>query len=239
MMDLTNKTLTDILNDCNQATLVFEKYHIDYCNLGRKKLREVLPNKTQMQRLQSELIELLTNMGQSNINYSELDIAQLIDLIRTEYHEYLRHKISELTQLSQRVRTECQRPEIDQVHDQLMAIFDHLAPHMVREEKVLFPYLAYMVHTVEKGKVPRPPSFGKVKMSVSQMLEEHRDSTEKLNQLAAATDNYTCPDEHKPLLCEYYRELHALDRNLRMHMHLENNVLFEKARAVEKRYLDN
>ncbi len=239
MMDLTDKTLTDILDDCNQATVIFEKYRIDYCNLGRKKLHEVMPDDKAMRRLQADLAELLANMGQSNIRYNELEISQLIDLIRTEYHEYLRQKISELTQLSQRVRLECDRPEIAQVHDQLMAIFDHLAPHMVREEKVLFPYLAYMEHTVEKGKVPRPPSFGKVKMSVSQMLEEHRDSTEKLNQLAAATNHYTCPDEHEPLLCEYYRELHALDRNLRMHMHLENNVLFEKARAVEKRYLDN
>jgi len=94
-----------------------------------------------------------------------------------------------------------------------------------------------MEHTVLKGKMPKPPSFGKVKQSVSSMIDDHRDSTENLNKLRELTKNYLCPKNTDDDIRRFYRELNYLDKNLRMHIHIENNVLFKKARAMEEKII--
>ncbi len=170
----------------------------------------------------------------TSIDYNALSLSEISEIIRNEYHEHLRDKISELTALSRKIKKEHDSAEIEQIHEQLLSVFDHLAPHMLQEEKVLFPYLEYMEHMVAKGKIPRPPSFGKVKKSVATMLDDHKDSTDKLNALRELTHNYTCPQGCDEDIRHYYSELRALDENLRMHIHLENNVLFKKARLMEE-----
>ena len=172
----------------------------------------------------------------SEVNYSELTLSEISEIIRNEYHEYLRDKISELTTLSRKIKKEHDSSDIEQIHEQLLSVFDHLAPHMLQEEKVLFPYLEYMEHMVAKGKVPKAPSFGKVKKSVAMMLDDHNDSTDKLNALRELTNNYVCAKGCDEDIQYYFSELRALDENLRMHIHLENNVLFRKARAMEESF---
>jgi regulator of cell morphogenesis and NO signaling len=94
-----------------------------------------------------------------------------------------------------------------------------------------------MEHMVDQDKIARPASFGKVKKTIASMLDDHKDSTGKLNKLRDLTNDYSCPVDDGPDLQFYYKELRLLDSNLRMHIHIENNVLFKKARAMEEAML--
>jgi regulator of cell morphogenesis and NO signaling len=235
MTHLNNKTLASIVNEHNSTAEVFDKYHLDYCIYGDLLLSEsVTKTKISLEQLLNELDLVIKDEPVDNVNFNNLSLAEISELLRNEYHEYLRGKISELTSLSQKVQKEHKFESIDEIHELLLSIFNHLAPHMLREEKVLFPYLEYMEHMVIQGKIPRPPSFGKIKTTISAMLEDHKDSTDKLNELRELTNNYTCPDEGCENMKLYYEELNLLDKNLRMHVHIENNVLFTKAREMEK-----
>ena len=92
---------------------------------------------------------------------------------------------------------------------------------------------------VLQGKLPKPPSFGKIKKSVSGMLDDHQDSTDKLDELRRMTNDYACRDDADKDLKYFYKEIHSLDKNLRMHINIENNVLFKKARIMETKMLSN
>ncbi|RLD23057.1 MAG: hypothetical protein DRI71_06295 [Bacteroidetes bacterium] len=233
MIALENKTIADIVSEHNTTAEIFDNYHVDYCTSGNLVLEEGIKGSgISYDDLISDLQLAIKKEPDSNINFKELSIPGLIELIRTDHHEYLRGKISELTGLSLHMKREKAIKKIDQIHDLLLSSFDHLAPHMLREEKVLFPYLEYMEHMVAKGKKPKPPSFGKVKKSVAEMLDEHRDSTNMLEELRELTNNFIAPDNASEDLVLFFNELKLLDKNLRMHIHLENNVLFMKAKAM-------
>jgi regulator of cell morphogenesis and NO signaling len=90
---------------------------------------------------------------------------------------------------------------------------------------------------VLKGKVPKPASFGKVKKSVSSMLDDHEASAHQLDEIRELTNNYVCSTPDAEDIQEYFDELQMLDRNLRMHIFIENYVLFKKARAMEKKFM--
>ena len=237
MTQLNNKTLADIVSEHNSTADIFEKYNLDFCS-GKLQLSESLTNDgVNLTDLLSELEIAIENEPANNINFNDLSLTEVSEILRNEYHEYLRDKISELTALSRKIHSHHKSAAVDQIHERLIGIFNHLAPHMVKEEKVLFPYLEYMEHMVLQGKVPKPPSFGKVKKSVSTMLDDHKDSTDQLNELRLITDDYSCPQGADDDIQEFYKELHGLDKNLRMHINIENNVLFKKAKAMEKSML--
>ena len=232
MTQLNNKTLADIVSEHNSTAEIFDKYHLDFCS-GKLELTDDLTEKgINLEELLNDLELAIENEPADNINFNNLSLTEISEIIRNEYHEYLRDKISELSTLSRKIHTMHLTEPVEQIHEHLLAIFNHLAPHMVQEEKVLFPYLEYMEHMVMQGKVAKPPSFGKIKKSVATMLDDHKDSTAKLDQLRSITNDYSCKDDDADLQ-HFYNELHALDKNLRMHINIENNVLFKKARIME------
>jgi regulator of cell morphogenesis and NO signaling len=235
MKELTDRTLADIVSEHNCTAKVFDKYRFDFCENGDEQLKSSIAEAgVNSIKVLEEIEEAITKEDSDNINFNELSIAELSEVIRNEYHEYLRHKISELTTLSRKVQQTSSSKIIDQIHELIVSFFNHLAPHMLSEEKVLFPYLEYMEHMVEQKKVAKPASFGKLKKTVTAMLDDHKDSTDKLNQLRDLTSNYKCLDKDDSDLKHLYKELRLLDSNLRMHIHIENNVLFKKARAMEE-----
>jgi len=235
MNELSNKTLAEIVSKHNATADVFTSYNIDFCSDADMTLGEICTKKfLQESRLQEALNKVIENESHENVDYTELTLSDISATIRNGFHEDLKNKISELTNLSRRIHQDYNDRKLNQVHDQLLAIFNHLAPHMLKEEKVLFPYLEYMEHMVSQGKVPKIASFGKVKKNVSTMLDEHRDSTDMLNKLKVLADGYKCPNGADEALVQYYDELKEMDNNLRMHIHVENNVLFKKARIMEE-----
>jgi regulator of cell morphogenesis and NO signaling len=236
MNQLKNRLLAEIVSEHNSTAVVFEKYDLDFCS-GKLQLSDSLSIAgASLKELLKELELAIENESAENINYNMLSLTEISEILRMEYHEHLRSKISELTALSRKIQSEHKSEFMAEIHEQLLAIFNHLAPHMVQEEKVLFPYLEYMEHMVLKGKVAKRASFGKIKKSVATMLDEHKDSTDKLNLLRHTTNDYHCEDDDAELQY-YYNELKELDRNLRMHIHIENNVLFKKAKKMEKSML--
>ena len=238
-MELINRTITEIVSEHNSAARVFEKYHLDFCCNGDRVLQDAVREANiAVDFLLEDLQVAISGEAEENVDFTELTVTEVSEILRNEYHNFLRHKISEISTLSQKVQTVSSDERLVQVRELIMSMFNHLAPHMLSEEKVLFPYLEYMEHTLNKGRIPKPASFGKLKKSVSTMLDDHEASASQLDELRELTNNYTCEDKDDELLCEYFDQLKELDQNLRMHIFIENNVLFKKARALEDQYIN-
>lgn len=61
-----------------------------------------------------------------------------------------------------------------------------------------------------------------------------RGAGNELEMLRALTAGFTVPADGCPAYDACYRALEAFDRDLRTHIHLENNVLFPQAVALER-----
>ena len=238
-MELIKKTITEIVSEHNSAARVFDKYHLDFCCKGDKVLQDAVQEANiAVDFLLDDLKLAIENESEENVNFTSLSVTEVSEILRNDYHDFLRQKISEISTLSQKVQSEISDEKFAQIRELIMSMFNSLAPHMLSEEKVLFPYLEYMEHTINKGKIPKPASFGKLKKSVSTMLDDHEASAGQLDELRELTNNYRCDSTDNKLLCDYFNELQNLDQNLRMHIFIENNILFKKARALEDQYIN-
>jgi regulator of cell morphogenesis and NO signaling len=60
------------------------------------------------------------------------------------------------------------------------------------------------------------------------MEHEHVIAGDLVKQIRALSNNYTPPDFACPTFRITYKKLHEFDNDLMRHIHLENNILFER-----------
>jgi regulator of cell morphogenesis and NO signaling len=74
-----------------------------------------------------------------------------------------------------------------------------------------------------------------VQNPIRMMEAEHQEAGDELRRLRGTTHHYALPD----FACATYRatfeELQAFERDLHVHVHLENNILFPAAVRLEER----
>jgi regulator of cell morphogenesis and NO signaling len=107
---------------------------------------------------------------------------------------------------------------------------DTLQPHMIAEEHTLFPVVQHLEDCWRRNEPLTMNFVGGVGKPVGHLIAEHVTIIEKLRQLLDAKSRVADDDG------ECTRVLNAIDdlaHELREHIHLENNVLYPRATALE------
>jgi len=106
---------------------------------------------------------------------------------------------------------------------------------MVKEEKVLFPYIHELFNATDKSNSAHAAELGTVQQPIHLMEMEHEVVGQHLAKIRGLTKNYTLPEDACASYGLLYRMLDAFEDDLHLHVHLENNILFPKAIDLEKR----
>ena len=116
-------------------------------------------------------------------------------------------------------------PELAQVRRLVAAVRADLEPHLLKEERILFP----AIHELAAGRTEFP--FGTVANPIRMMIAEHDRAGELLAELRIATGAYSVPPDGCTSYRSLYDRLAALEEDTHLHIHKENHVLFPRALA--------
>ena len=75
--------------------------------------------------------------------------------------------------------------------------------------------------------------FGTVQNPIKMMMHEHDDEGKAFEQIKTLSDNYKVPEDGCNTYRITYEELQAFEKDMHLHIHLENNILFPKAIELE------
>ncbi len=230
-------TVRDIAAGSLAAVRVFEKYGIDYCCGGKRPLAAVCREKGyDPDAVQRELDAALAGNAVSDRDWNTAPLAALIEHIVRTHHDYLRRELPALEQRLEkvyRVYNERYGPTLIGLPDVFFNLRGELEMHIRKEEMILFPAIAAYEGAVLRG-LPLPPTpFGTVANPIAMMEAEHESAGEALGRIHEITRDFAVPD----YACVTYRALMSgleeLERDLHLHIHLENNILFPRAIALE------
>ncbi|MFI5101970.1 MAG: iron-sulfur cluster repair di-iron protein [Terriglobales bacterium] len=237
----TEKTVRELALENPGATRVFEKLGIDYCCGGNKSLEEACraAGLNPDQVLDSlEKAEQSAHSAQKDWNGQAGALADLIAHIKNTHHKYTREELARLGPLFDKVCSVHGKthPELLQIRGVFQGLAQELTTHLMKEEMVLFPYIVRMEEaTIEKGPIV-PAPFGTVQNPVSMMEHEHDSAGNALRAMRAASNGYSAPADACVSYQTLYKALAELEADLHQHIHLENNILFPRAVAMEKAY---
>lgn len=162
-------------------------------------------------------------------------LGELVAHIVEKHHTFTREELARLEALLAKVCGVYRQnhPELFHIQNQFQELRRDLEPHMLKEERVLFPYIIQMEETIEeKQPLPVPP-FGTVRNPVRVMMAEHDAAGDILRAMREASSNYTAPADACISYQTLYSALIALEADLHQHIHLENNILFPRAAELE------
>ncbi len=227
-----------VANDFRTAA-VFSNYGIDFCCKGHRTLEDVCnKNGIDTYELLNKLDAVLESKSNSTIDYKSWPIDLLAEYIEKTHHRYVTEKIPVLRQFLDKL---CKvhggnHPELFKINELFIGCASELSAHMKKEELILFPFIKKMVKASLNGQAIEAPHFGTVGNPIAMMMEEHENEGERFRKIALITNNYTPPSD----ACNTYKVTFAMldefEKDLHLHIHLENNILFPEAAKIEQRF---
>ncbi len=201
---------------------VLERFGIDYCCSGSQMLETACSERGIPVEVVLDEIARVMQGPNSGPDLGRLSMSELSDYIERIHHDYLK---SELPSLRERLRRvievhAVEHPELVELGHLFEEFADELESHMVKEEQALFPAIREM----ERGG-GRLPLEGPVEV----MLDEHRSAGRALARMRELTQGFTPPDDACNTYRSLYQGLAELDRDMRRHVHTENDILFPAA----------
>jgi regulator of cell morphogenesis and NO signaling len=240
MTRTATQTVGELAVERPDATRIFEELRIDYCCGGSRPLAEACAaagvDVETVVRLLEESAEAHAQSGAA-MDFQTASLTALITYIVETHHSFTRQEIERLSAL---LETVCSvhgqnHPELLEIEPLFAELCYDLALHMLKEEQVLFPYIAEMEAAAQNQRALLPPPFGTVRNPVRMMMLEHDTAGDLLRRIRAASGDYTVPADGCPSYQTLYQALAAFETNLHQHIHLENNILFPRAMEMEDR----
>jgi regulator of cell morphogenesis and NO signaling len=238
MSVITEKTVRELVVENPNATRVFEKLGIDYCCGGNKSLEEAcrvadLPVDEVLHSL--ELAGREKSATSEEHDWRTASLAGLIAHITNTHHKYTREEMARLTPLFDKVCSVHGKnhPELLRLRTGFHSMGQEMTMHMMKEEKVLFPYIVKMEQAATQRSPLPPPPFGNLQHPVAMMEREHDFAGNALCNMRETSSNYTSPPDACITYQTLYRTLGEFEADMHQHISLENNILFPRAIAIE------
>jgi regulator of cell morphogenesis and NO signaling len=211
---------------------VFSRFGIDFCCGGKKTVADACREKSLDFDTVERALMLLDAKPATSVhwNFADWDPAFLIDFIVNAHHDYVRAQLPKLLKFGEKVaRTHGKTwPEVVEIDALVRTVGATLSTHMMKEEQVLFPYIKKLL----AGPTPQAP-FGSVDNPIRVMEAEHEEAGDIMRRIRALSNGYAPPEGACNTFRVWYAMLQEFEEDLHLHVHLENNILFPRAIALE------
>ena len=237
-----NQTVAAIVNSDYRTADVFRRHKIEYCCGGKYPL----PIACEMQgvneeQLIRELEAATREVNTSNtLDFSSWHIDFLTDYIVNVHHHYLRKALPGIREYVDSF-AEGHRKKftyLDELQKVVLQLQKSFIPHLEQEEEVIFPYIRQISHAYYSRESYASLLVRTLRKPVEEMMEhEHRTTARMLQTMRSLTNEYSTPENACLNHRVTFHKLKELDNDIVQHLHLENNILFPRALAMEKELL--
>lgn len=237
-MDITPQTqVSEIVVHNPASTRIFHRHGIDFCCGGKRPLGEVCAERhLDIEQIRREIATADPSEAEEK-DWSAEPLAAIVEHILARYHRPLQEELPRLAAMAQKVNRAhgAKFPDmIPPLQQRLSELVDDLEAHMIKEERVLFPYIVTLEETATAG-APLPRAlFGTVANPIAVMEADHDEAGRLLAEMNRLTGGYQLPEGACNTFRALFHGLSELEREMHLHVHLENNVLFPRAAEMER-----
>lgn len=207
---------------------IFQEHGIDFCCGGKRPLAEACADRgLDVDVLVARLRGTVTG-ADAERNWHAEPLGELIGHIQHRFHEPLRLELTRLAAMMAKVvsRHGDHLPEtLGPLAATFRALHDDLLQHMTKEDIVLFPAIV----AAEMGDAA---AASLVSQPIGAMEAEHEHAGLALARMRELTGGYAPPAWACPTFRGLYHGLAEFEREMHLHVHLENNILFPRAAAT-------
>lgn len=220
--------VSDIVTKLPQASDVFKKYKIDFCCGGHRPLylavQERGLDESEVLNTLHELYEQKKAQNEMTVNWTEASYSELINHIMQKHHAFLYNELPALSQFVTKIfRVHGHsHPELEELHSLFHTLKPELEKHTVKEEQEAFPLIKQYEEDQSSDSLQKAQSY------LQSLEDEHEGAGDVLKKIREVTNDYTLPEGACMSYQLTFQRLEALESDMFEHIHLENNILFQK-----------
>ena len=220
-------TLGQLVTENPALSRVFATLGLDYCCGGGKTLAEAChAHGLDPDAVRDEIARVEASSSESQPNPADMSLTELADHIEQTHHAYLREVLPALQTMSAKVASAHAEkdPRLVEVDRVVRELAHELESHTMKEERILFP----AIRRLDAGQPLQGFTCGALANPISVMEMEHDEAGQALERLRTLTDGYAIPDWACNTCRGLLTELERLEKDLHLHIHKENNILFPR-----------
>lgn len=175
--------------------------------------------------------------GESAQGCDTRPLRELIQYIVKRHHTWLRTELTQIDQLiRQSIATEgrVRSKKLVEIEGIFQKFHRETENHLKKEEVVLFPIIQELESRAESGSPPERHSFGPLRNPVQFMTEDHELADQLLARLKELTGEGGATAQGAAACKVLLDRLKAVEVDLAIHVHLEDDILFPRAICLEE-----
>jgi regulator of cell morphogenesis and NO signaling len=226
---LGKRSVGDIVAEDYRRGAVLKRYGIDFCCGGSKTLESACQkNGIALEEVARALVASNGHGVGGADRTASWGPGFLSDYIVNEHHSYVRESLPVLSAFTRKVAAVHghTRPELIDVALRVEDVRIELESHMASEEGTVFPLIKGLAAGEHSGKTLRD--------LIGEMEEEHDAAGALMREIRRLCADYVPPEGACATYRATFAKLEEFESDLHRHVHLENNVLFPKALALEE-----
>lgn len=232
-----NNTIGEVVAGNFRTAQVFERYGLDFCCGGKKTISDACSKHgINADELINKLQIVGINGNGKNSDYASWDLDFLVDHIINTHHAYLVKSLPSIYAHSQKVAGAHgeNHPEVVKIAEYFSIMKEDMEAHLMKEERMLFPYIKKLAEINRKKLDVQFPPFGTINNPIKVMEAEHEEVGELMGNINQLSSNFSLPEDACTTYRVLYQELKEFEDDLHVHIHLENNILHPRAIELEK-----
>lgn len=236
-MSNLSKTISQLVTD-NQyiaSALHFLGIHFDKYNDNT--LEEICQARGWNITLIENRIEEILKDSNQDLNVNSLPLELLIEYLKHSHYVFIKQRLPFLTEMVNNFDSESE--EIKNELKFVFPLFVHdFIEHIYEEEDTVFGYINSLIKA-EKGVESHLLQLQTKMLSISvkHFQIDHEIHDDQLKGIRRMTNNFEILESYDLPTKIVFAELKKMDRELHYHAKIENEILFPKALALERKVL--
>ena len=236
-MPAATQSIREIVAAEPSAAAVLERFEIDLCSNVDTDLEHAC---AELQLSVDQVLEKLADAesqarGAIVPDLEHYSLTRLIQYIVRTHHQTVRQDLPRFVELSQRIATKHggKAPHFREMAVLIERLRDEMFAHLAKEERMPFPYIVRLEEAAQDPSAIPTACFRSVAQPISVMLQEHDSAEGIVAQIRELTSGFEPPEWGCPRNNAFHASLAAFEKDLRQHVHVENDLLFPRAIALE------
>jgi regulator of cell morphogenesis and NO signaling len=236
-MATATQSIREIVASQASAATVLQRFEIDLCSRANVSLADAC---SELQLSTEQVLEKLAaaeaeRNGAPPVNPDSMSLQKLVQYIVRRHHQVVRQEVPRLAALAHKLASKHgdHAPELAAVDRLMDKLQGEMIAHIEKEENVLFPYVVHLDQHLGLARPVASACFRRVSQPVRMMMNEHETALRILGELRSVTNEFTPPKWACATHVSFHTGLRAFENDLKQHIHLEDDVLFPRAVALE------
>ncbi len=237
---LKNKRIAQLVDENYVHAYVLFYFGIRFDEYSELTLEEICVKKgLKIEQVVREL-ESPTHLKETDLPLISYPIDLIIEYLKHSHFLYIKHKLPYIAKLINSYKAE--HEEYTLIERDLKLVFplfvEDFIHHIYEEEDTLFRYIKVLERASKGNYIPTKLYYLIEKHSVQKFAMEHEVHDDEMEGIRKITKEYQLQTDAPLQIKVIYNELKDFEKSLITHARIENEILFPKAMALERKVKD-